>query len=123
VVDNLPRGGQPQWKRRLEPVLDAHLQASVTQASGTHDSDGHYATIHYTGCETRERAKEIVQALHRSGRHLVLSVSAKVIPASDGTFTVEYCAIDKAHARAHVLAKYGSDRSKWPYDPRRKGNQ
>jgi len=109
-------------RRRMEPILDSHLQASVTQASGVYDSDGHYAVILYTGCATRERAKEIVQALHRSGRHLGLSVSAVPKPAPDGTFTVVYHAIDKAHARAHVLARYGTDRSKWPYDPRRRGN-
>jgi hypothetical protein len=118
----MPRAGAPLWKRRLEPILDAHLQASVSQAGGVHDSGGHYATILYTGCDTRDRAKEIVRALHRSGYHLGLSVAAAVKPAVDGTFNVEYHAIDKAHARAYVLAKYGPDRSKWAYDPRARGS-
>ena len=116
VVD-LRRGRQ-----RKEPILDTHLQASIDQASGVHDENGHYATLVYTGCDTRERAKEIVRALHRSGQHMGLSVSATVHPADDGTFNVQYKAIDKAHARAYVLAHYGPDRSKWAYDPRRKGN-
>lgn len=118
----MPRGAAPPWRARKEPILDSHLYASVTQANGVHHPEtGHYATLVYAGCETRERAKEIVRALHRSGMHLGFSVSAKIIKAGNGTFNVEYRAIDKAMARKHVVDKYGPDRSKWPYDPRRKG--
>ena len=110
-------------EQRKEPILDAHLSASVDQASGVHNENGHYATLVYTGCDTRERAKEIVRALHRSGQTLgSKSVSATVKPAVDGTFNVEYKAINKEHARAYVLEKYGTDRVKMAVRPRRKGN-
>lgn len=115
----MPRAAAPSWRQRKEPILDSHLQASIDQAAGRHNEQGHYSTLVYTGCETRERAKDIVRALYRSARYLKCSVSAMVKPAGDGTFNVEYKAISKAHARAYILEKYGPDRSRWPYSPRK----
>lgn len=118
----MPRGPAPQWTKRLEPILDDHLRASIDAADGSYDPEtGHYATLLYTGCATRERAKEIVRALYRSARHMKVSVSATVLPADDGSFTVQFVAIDKSFARKYVLEKYGTDRGAWPYNPRRKG--
>lgn len=116
----MPRGPAPEWKRRKEPILDDHLRASIDAVGGVHDPEtGWYGTLHHTGCETRERAKEIVQALFRAARYVQCSVAATVHPADDGTFYVEFKAINKAHARAYIVNKHGTDRSKWPYDPRR----
>jgi glutathionyl-hydroquinone reductase len=117
----IPRSPAPQWRKRKEPVLDAHLQASLDQAHGTYDENGHYALLVYAGCPTRERAKEIVQALHRSANHLGVSVSTKTIKAEDGSFQIHFKAIDKIFAKRYVLQKYGNDVSKWPYNPRNKG--
>jgi hypothetical protein len=117
----MPRGPAPQWRTRKEPILDAHIRASVDQVKGVHDELGHYGLLVYAGCETRERAKEIVQALHRSGRHLGFSVSAKVVKAEDGTHQVHFKAIDKTMAKKYMLEKYGTDVSRWPYNPRRRG--
>ena len=63
----MPRAPAPQWHRRKEPVLDHYLQASVDQCGGQYDENGHYALLVYSGCETRDRAKEISQALYRAG--------------------------------------------------------
>jgi hypothetical protein len=117
----MPRAAAPLWKQRKEPILDHLVQASVDQAQGVCDPDtGHYGTLVYAECKDLARAKEIVQALHRSAGHLKVSMSAKPNKQADGTYDVEFRAIDKAHARAFVIAKYGEDRSKWPYDPRKK---
>lgn len=119
----LPRGPSPDYRRRKEPVLDDHLRASINQAGGLgkhHPETGHYAEVWYTGCATRERAKEIKQALFRSGRHVGVSVSADIVKAPDGTFTVKYKAIDKRLARQYVMQTYGTDKSLWPYNPREK---
>ena len=99
--------------------MDTHVNASVSEAGGVHDENGHYATLLYTGCETRERAQEIEDGLYRAGRRLGFSISAKIVKASDGTFSVEYKAINKTHAKKYMLTKYGSDRSKWPYSPKK----
>jgi hypothetical protein len=117
----MPRGPAPQWRIRKEPILDAHIHASVDQVKGVCSPEGHYALLVYSGCATRDRAKEISQALYRSGRHLGFSVSAKVVKAGD-CWQVEFKAIDKTLAKKYMLGKYGNDVSKWPYNPRRRGN-
>lgn len=116
----MPRSSVPQWRQRKEPILDAHIQASVAQSNGQyHPETGHYATLIYAGIETKERADEIKRALHRCATYLGYSMSAKVQKVANG-FQVEYRVIDKTMAKKHVLEKYGPDRSKWPYDPRRR---
>lgn len=124
----MPRGGVPQWRKRLEPVLDHLIQASIDQAGGTfHPETGHYATLRYTGIETRERAQEIKRSLYRCAsfmhRNKIADIGMSASIKREGReFVVEFMAVDKTKAREHVMAKYGEDRSKWPYDPRRKGS-
>lgn len=116
----MPRGDPPRWRARKEPVLDAWIQASVAQASGQPGEAGRYAELHVTGLAGAEDAKEYVRALHRAARRLGYSVHARTV--RDGpAHRVVFTAIDKTAARAWVLATYGTDRSKWPYDPRRRG--
>jgi hypothetical protein len=117
----MARAPAPQWRRRKEPILDDCVLASTRAVESFCPETGHYGILRYVGCETPERASEIVQALYRSARHLGVSVTATVLPADDGTFCVEFRAIDKAHARAYVLKTHGTDRSQWPYDPRKRG--
>lgn len=116
----MPRGPAPGWRARKEPVLDDWIQASVAQAGGKHDDSGQYAELHITGLAGLEEAREYVRALHRAGRYLGFSVHAKHQRAGRG-YIVRFRAIDKTHARAFVMQRYGTDRSRWPYDPRRRG--
>ena len=103
---------------RKEPVLDHIVQAAIDAVGGQHDESGHYGSLRYTGCADRDRAKEIKQALYRSARHLGVSLFYSIVKEDDGTYTVEFTAVNKTHARAHVVSKYGADRGKWAYDPR-----
>lgn len=124
----MPRGDRPEWTRRKEPVADDYIMASVnaTGGPGTHDAaTGHYGELVLKGLKDRDEAKEWSRALFRSAHYLTrhkladVSVSAKI--ERDGTmYRIRYRAIDKTSARAHVMAKYGEDRSLWPYDPRRR---
>lgn len=117
----MPRGPAPAWTRRKEPVLDHLVVASVERAGGKHHPEtGAYSELVYAGCATRERASEIKRALFRAAKHTGYSMNARVVK-NGSEFDVHFTAHDKALAKAHVLAKYGADRSKWPYDPRRKG--
>lgn len=104
-----------------EPNCRAHLQHSVDEAGGKHDqATGYYATLRYAGCDTEERAKEIKNALFRAARGLGYSVDAKVHhDDSDGSWYVEFAAVNKDHARAYVTKKYGTDPARWPYHPNR----
>jgi hypothetical protein len=92
----------------------------VRRAGGRHDDAGRYAELHIRDLADSEEAREYVRALHRSGRFLGYSVHARVSRAGN-SHVVIFRAIDKTHARQHVLQKYGPDRAKWPYDPRRRG--
>jgi hypothetical protein len=121
----MPRAAAPPWATRKEPVLDHLVRASIDQAGGKHHPDtGHYATLVYKGIETRERADEIKRALHRCALYMhkkgiaSVGMSAKVLRDGNG-WKVEFRAVDKTMARKYVLQKYGPDRSKWPYSPRR----
>lgn len=124
----MPRSAAPQWRQRKEPVLDHYVLASVDQAGGLgkhHPETGHYAELVIRGLTSREQAQEYVRALNRAAlwlhrnRGAEVSMSAK-IERSGGSYLIRFHAIDKTIARAHVMKKYGTDRSKWPYDPRRR---
>ena len=125
----MPRGPAPAWRARKPPVVDAHIMASVTQAGGLgkhHPQTGHYAVLVIKGLASKEEAAEWRRALFRCAHHLnrtgqaPVSMSARI--SRDGTgYKITFAAVDKTLAKAHVLAKYGTDRSKWPYDPRRRG--
>ena len=118
----MPRGPSPQWKRLKEPVLDHLIHASVNQAAGKHDENGHYAELHYVGCDTRERAEEIKKGLYRAAKRQGYSLSGCRILRHENGWKVVFRAGDKTAAKAYIIARYGPDRSKWPYDPRRKNN-
>lgn len=116
----MPRGPAPPWRARKQPVLDHYIQASIDRAGGRHDDRGWYAELHITGLADHDEAAEHVRALHRSARYLGHSVHAKAVRHGGG-YKVIFTAISKVHARKYVLEKYGADRAKWPYDPRRQG--
>lgn len=122
----MPRGPAPQWRARKQPVLDDYVLASVTQAGGPgkhHPETGHYAMLIIRGLADREEAGEWKRALFRCAHYLHrngiadVSMSADIKRSGSG-YLIEFRAVDKTIARQHVMAKYGTDRSKWPYDPR-----
>lgn len=125
----MPRGPAPQWRARKEPVLDSYVLASVEQAGGIgkHNTQGHYATLVIRDFESYEEAEEWSRALHRCAHFLArnriadVSVTARIERDGAG-HKITFKAIDKTLARKYVLEKYGTDRTKWPYNPRRKGS-
>lgn len=127
----MPRGPAPEWRRRREPITDDWIMASVTQAGGLgkhHPETGWYATLVINDLADKEEADEYRKSLYRCAHHMSrnnvapLSMSAdRAVRNANGTYSITFRAVDKTLARAHVLARYGNDRSKWPYDPRRRG--
>lgn len=126
----MPRGPGPAWRTRKPPVLDHWLMASVERAGGIgrhHPETGHYAEL-VIACADVTEARQYSQALYRCARYLskwqLADVGVSVDKPKrrpDGKVAVRFRAVDKTLARQHVMQKYGTDRSKWPYDPRRKG--
>jgi len=104
--------------------------ASVDQAGGLghHDpATGHYAELVIKGLADRDEAtawkNSLFRCAHYMSRNNIAPVSISVAKIEqDGTgFRLRFRAGDKTYARQRVLEKYGPDRSKWPYDPRRRG--
>lgn len=127
----MPRGPAPQWRARKEPVLDAYVLASVHRAGGpgAHDkTTGRYATMTIAGLASREEAAEYKRALFRSAKYLHrlgmadVSMHCEPIKKDGDTYTLSFRAVDKTWARKLFLERYGNDRSKWPYDPHRRGS-
>lgn len=113
----MPRGPERQWRAKKQPLTDQLVMASV-QRGVTDPTRGFYAELSYGGIETEERAIEIRRSLYRCAKRLGYSMSAHAEKLADGTYRVRFRAIDKAHARAYMVARYGPDRTKWPYNPR-----
>jgi hypothetical protein len=120
----MPRGEAPEWRRRKLPITDELIQASVNRSNGMFDPEtGHYGLLVYSGLESRDDAAEYKNSLFRCAKYLGYSVwVGQPKKDADGTYSLEFRAINKAHARRWILAQHGNDRSAWPYDPRRKGN-
>ena len=127
----MPRGPGPTWRARKPPVLDDWLMASVQRGGGLgghHPETGHYGEL-VIACADATEARAYAQALYRAARYLSkwriadigVSVDRPRKRQRDGKWIVTFRAVDKTLARNHVMQKYGSDRSKWPYDPRRRG--
>lgn len=124
----MPRGPAPAWRARKEPISDHYLLASVTQAGGLgkHDQRGAYAELVIKGLANREEAAEWKRSLHRCAvfmhrnRIADISVSTKIERAGKG-YLIRFTVWNKTHSRAYMLAQYGSDPDKWPYNPRRRG--
>jgi hypothetical protein len=127
----MPRGPAPAWRARKPPVTDDYLLASVNQAGGLgkHDATtGHYSELVIKGLSTKEEAAEWKRSLHRCAYYLfkngLADISVKTAIERDGKqYAVRFSAINKAHTYAHVIARYGEDRSQWPYNPRRRGGK
>jgi hypothetical protein len=118
----MPKGPPPQWKRR-DCRFD-HLVAAAVKA-------GYGRMLKYQGIESMDRAHEVRRGIYRCARHRRISADAGTAgtlvtgPAAMGvrrtgeTYELWYRVFPKASARRRHLERYGSDRQKWPYNPRR----
>lgn len=126
----MPRAPAPPWRQRKEPITDDWVMASVTRAGGIgshHPQTGKYAELVISGLADRAEAEEYRRSLHRCAQWLLRNRGAHIgmstdppERAPDGTYRVRFRATDKTFSRQYVLQRYGTDRSKWPYDPRRR---
>ena len=113
------RGRRPSW-------TTGSWRPSASRAARTTPETGHYGELVIV-CDDVTEAREHSQALYRSARFLHkwriadIGVSVDRPRKRNGKWILTFRAVDKTLARNHVMQKYGTDRSKWPYDPRRKG--
>ena len=118
----MPKGPPPQWNRR-DCRFDHLVVAALDQGYGK--------VLVYSGIESEERAHEIRRGVYRCAAHRGVSADAGrsvttssdddmgVHRAADGTYTLRYRLFDKREARKRHIQRHGTDRSTWPYNPRR----
>jgi hypothetical protein len=117
----VPKGPPPAWSRR-DCSFDHLVQAAMAKGNGTE--------LVYGGIETPERAHEIRRGIYRCAKHRGMTADAGPSGrlAEDGqmgvyktgsTYALHYRVWDKRSGRKAHLARRGTDRSAWPYDPRR----
>lgn len=119
----MARGAAPLWKTKASHTIEMmpYVSASINQG-GMDDATGRYTELVVTGVKTRDRAEVILRGLFNAARHHEVSMTAR-IETIPGGYQVRFTAINKKHARAYILAKWGPDRSQWPYDPRRRNGK
>lgn len=123
----MPKGPSRQWRKRMEPILDDEVRASVAMAKDFHGPGNHdyekrfHATLVYGGLKSYDEAYEIKKALCRSATFLGYSLSYKIEKAPLGGWQVRYTAICKECGTAYVQLTY-PDPSTRPYNPRRPRN-
>jgi hypothetical protein len=118
----MSKGPPPEWRRR-QCQFDHLVAAAVDQGWGT--------VLVYKGIEDAARAQDIRRGIYRCAKHREISAEAGTVALvaedgvmgisreKDGTYTLRYRVWTKAQARKAHLARYGSDRQAWPYDPKR----
>jgi hypothetical protein len=117
------KGPPPNWSRR-DCRFDHLVQAAIAKGYGV--------ILKYTGIETHERAHEIRRGIYRCAKHRGITADAgpggRLVSGADEMgvrkrgpeYEIWYRVHDKRSARKAHLQRFGSDRSKWPYDPRRR---
>jgi hypothetical protein len=108
----VPRGPSRPWKQ-----LAAHTEKAMPYIKAAL-AEGYDIELTITEIDDDE-VVELRRGLFNAAKHQGVSVHANKIHNDDGTWTIVYAVHDKVKARARVLAKYGNDRQKWPYNPRR----
>lgn len=122
----MPRGPSPGWRARKEPVLDHWLMAVVNQAGGIgKHTNGLYGELVVDDLAGQEEAAEYKRALYRCAAYMHRNGRAPVSVHADterrgSQWIVRFQVYDKTWGRQHIMTKHGPDRSKWPYDVRRR---
>lgn len=126
----MPRGALPNYKQRLEPILDNYLMKSIELSNGAyHPETGFYSILTIEGAASRDSAQDIVRALYRSKYHLnkklnpKIGLYNKVSKNKAGTYDVEFAAVHLSYAKKYITDEYSEDASKWPYNPRAKAEK
>jgi hypothetical protein len=111
----MPRGPSPHWKN-----VAAHTQQALAfvRAAIQIGYDKELELTEVAEAEVMDMRRGLFNAAKLHG----VSLHCNAARQKDGTFTLRYAVHSKQDGRAYVLNKHGDDRSRWPYNPRRKGN-
>jgi hypothetical protein len=68
---------------------------------------------------TEQEMANFRRGLFNAAKHLGVSLHCHPKKQPDGSYTLMYAVHKKSVGRAHVMKKYGKDRTQWAYNPRR----
>ena len=111
----MPRGPTPPWRQlsphTLEciPYVNAAIQA------------GYDKELTISGIPGEERAHFLRRGLYNAAQRAGVSLSHN-LKKNGETYTLTFKIHDKEQARRFMIEKYGPDRQRWPYNPRRRDN-
>lgn len=126
-------GGKPQ-----SPTRDTRYAGVIAAALSTY---GFGRLILSPPCPTMAKADDVRRGIYRSCGHYCscgkpmctrkyrlfcpnggqrISAQAHIVTDDKDRLRVQFQLFDKTAARKAHVAKYGTDRSKWPYDPKAK---
>lgn len=108
----MPRGGAPPWKALAPHTVECMPYIRAALAYG-YDKD-----LQIKGVENGDRATFLTRGLFRAAARHQVAVHVTRKKHDDGTLTLTYQIHDKTKAREYMLERYGTDRTKWPYNPR-----
>lgn len=118
----MAKGPPPAWNRR-DCRFDHLVAAAVAKGYGV--------VLKYTGIEDYDRAEDIRRGIYRCAKHRSITADAgpsgRLVDGDEmgvrkvrGKYELWYRVWTKRSGRKRHLERHGSDRSQWPYDPRRK---
>jgi hypothetical protein len=87
----------------------------------TLDQYGYDREAVWNGCSDSDRALQVQRGIYNAANQLGVSAQCR-IESSGGTYRVVFTLFNKRQARARHVARHGTDRTKWPYNPRQKGS-
>lgn len=126
-------GGKPQ-----APARDTRYAGIILKALKVH---GFGRWILSPPCATWDQADDVRRGIYRSAGHYCscgdpmchrkyrlfcpqagqrVSAQAVIVKDDQDRLRVQFQLFDKKAARKSHVARYGTDRSKWPYDPKAK---
>jgi len=112
----MPRGPAPAWNQKAPHTAEAAPYVAAAYGAGFE------LELTWAGIASHERARTLKNGLHNAARLHKPIVSVSTVIEQDGdTWRIRFTLHDKKVARAHVVSKYGTDRTAWPYDMRAKG--
>jgi hypothetical protein len=110
----MPRGPAPSWTAAAPHTIEARpkVEAAV--------KIGYDVELTWAGIPTRDRAVQCKRGLHNAARlhKPQVSLSGQIEPDGNGAWRIRFKVHDKRKARAFIVAKHGTDRAAWPYNPR-----
>jgi hypothetical protein len=120
----VPKGPPPRWAQR-DCRFDHLVRAAVGQGYGV--------VVVYRGITSLDRAHDIRRGVYRCARHRGISADAGpagqlaageemgVRKAGRG-YELWFRVWPKNDARRRHIRRYGTDRQRWPYNPRRRAS-